>query len=138
MGDVDPWMVVGHSVLVIFTGDATVVLFDFILQTSAGLFCKGEYDRPVLLKVLVVASCMLPSISGAVIRRHWLQLYIQFISPLVAHSSLLAAAVLCLMPYALPSFLRCCSFGSANPLYWVLLTPTTCSLFQALTAPYIQ
>ena len=70
-----------------------------------------------------------PSISGAVVRRHWLQFYIQFISLLIAYSSLLAAAVLCLMPCALPSFLECCSIGSANPLYWVLLTPTACLLF---------
>ena len=78
-----------------------------------------------------------PSICGAVIRRCWLQFYILFISLLVAYSSLLAAAVLCLMPYVLPSFLRCCSVASANPQYWVLLTATASSLFWALAAPYI-
>ena len=46
-----------------------------------------------------------PSISLAVIRRHWLQFYIHFISPLVACISQLAAAVLCIMPYALPYLL---------------------------------
>ena len=76
-----------------------------------------------------------PSISGAVIRTCWLQFYIQFISLLAAYTSLLAAAVLCLMPYALP---RCCSVGSANPLYLLLLTPKACLLFLALAAPYMQ
>ena len=42
--------------------------------------------------------------------------YIQSVSLLVAYSSYLAAAVLCLMPYALPSFLECCSAGSADLL----------------------
>ena len=79
-----------------------------------------------------------PSISGAVIRTCWLQFYIQFMSLLAAYTSLLAAAVLCLTPYALSSFLRCCSVGSANPLYWVLLTPKACPVFWALAAPYIQ
>ena len=39
-------------------------------------------------------------ISVAVIRKVLVTIYIQFISLLVAYSSLLAAAVLCLMPYA--------------------------------------
>ena len=64
-----------------------------------------------------------PSISGAVIRRHWLQIYIQFICLLVAYISLLAVAVLCLTPYALLSFLMSCSVGSAG------LVPTACLLF---------
>ena len=79
-----------------------------------------------------------PCISGAVIRRCWLQFYIQFIGLLVAYSSLLAAEVLCLTPYALPNFLKCCSVGCANPLYQVILTPTACLLFCALAAPHIQ
>ena len=65
-------------------------------------------------------------------------IYIQFISLLVSYSSLLAAAVLCLMPYALTSFLKCCSVGSANTLYWAALIPTAFPLLWALAAPYIQ
>ena len=100
--------------------------------------CKGADNGVVLLKTLVVIFAGSPSIIGAVIRRHWLQFHIWFISLLVAYSSLPAAAVLCLMPYALPSFLKCCSVGSANPLYQVLLIPTACLLFWPLAAPYIQ
>ena len=81
-------------------------------------FCKGT--------IWLAGS---PSITGAVIRKHWLQFYTQFISLLVAYRSQLAAAVICFMPYSLPSFLKCCSAGSADLLYWVLLIPIACQLF---------
>ena len=43
--------------------------------------------------------------------------YIQFLSLLVAYSSWIAAAVLCLMPDVIPSVLECCcSAGSADLL----------------------
>ena len=48
------------------------------------------------------------SISGAVTRRVLVVMYIQFNSLLFAYSS-------CLMPYTLPSFMMCCSVGSADP-----------------------
>ena len=48
-----------------------------IVQLQISLYCEGT-------EWLVAGS---PSLSGAVIRRHWLQLYIQFISLLVAYSS---------------------------------------------------
>ena len=106
--------------------------------SEKSLYCKGTDYGVVLLKALVVVSTGSPSISGAVIRRCWLQFHIQFISLLVAYSSLLAPAVLCLMPYAMHSLLRCCCVGSVNPLYWALLIPTACLLFWALVAPCIQ
>ena len=54
------------------------------------------------------------------------------------------------MPYALPSFLKCCSVGSGDLLFWVFLTATpivvllfllvhclfaACTLLWALAAP---
>ena len=58
VGDVCPWMVVGHTVLVNCTGDVTVVFFNSIFQTSAGLsnvekvtifFLAGAFVDSVLL-----------------------------------------------------------------------------------------
>ena len=65
-----------------------------------GTSVKVQYGSSSV-QVLIVADT--PSISGAVIRRYWLQFYIWFICFLIVHSSFLAAAVLYLMPYALPS-----------------------------------
>ena len=114
-------------------------MFTTITNIKTMNYCEGaDYGGVVPLKALVLVSTGSPPISRAVIRRHWLQFYIQFISLLVAYSSLLVAAVLCLMPYALLSFLRCCCVGSANSLYQVLLIPTACLLVWTLAVPYIQ
>ena len=97
--------------------------------------CKGT------ISIVLAGS---PFISGAVIRRCCLQFYIQFISLLVAYSSYLAPAVLCLMPYALPSFLGCCSAGFADLLYWALMTPmaifavSAIPLFLGSCSPFLS
>ena len=93
-------------------------------MAHASIKALYKFNYHCYYKALIVVSTGSPSISGAVIRRCWLQFHIQFISLLVVYSSLLTAAVLCLMPYALPSFLRCCHVGSGNILYWVLLIST--------------
>ena len=78
------------------------------LQKKNGLSKETQevLKRCILLLCVVKVLADSPSISGAVIRRCWLQFHIQFISLLAAYSSLPAAAVLCLMSYALPSFLK--------------------------------
>ena len=45
-GDVGFGMIIGHTVLVICTGDMTAVFFDSILETSAGLTYVGEVEIP--------------------------------------------------------------------------------------------
>ena len=96
--------------------------------------------------VLIIVYCSSPSISGAVIMKLIVAVYIQFISLLVVitPSQLLQSYASCLMP----SFLECCCHCStsllmlgssdSHSLCWVLLTSTVHLLFWVLAAHYIQ
>ena len=100
---------------------------------------KYCFQTHCVYTLLTVSFCILStcvkvqdgrfSFSVAVKRMHWLQFSSDLLYLLVAVSSLLAAEVLHLMPYTLPSFLKCCSVGSADLLCWALLTPTAILLF---------
>ena len=55
---------------------------DIVIKTTSDTFIT---DLTQVLRYILLAGS--PSISGAVLRRHWLLIYIQFISLLVAYNS---------------------------------------------------
>ena len=100
--------------------------------------CKGAvYGVMFLVMCWLLCNAGSPPISGAVIRKVLVAVYIWFISLLVVitPSQLLQSYASCLIP----SFLEWCFHCSTSLLMLgFFLIPTACPLFWTLAAPYIQ